>query len=97
MGQGSLPQQNRDGADLVLNVGVDPLQHPLAGVLVRQVGLHLCRGRAERCSRRERLAHPSQHRAGEHRNSGEIQNKYSCPSIYCQSRRTWTKTIQFLN
>lgn len=75
MGQGSLPQQNRDGADLVLNVGVDPLQHPLAGVLVRQVGLHLCRGRAERCSRRERLAHPSQHRAGEHRNSGEIQNK----------------------
>lgn len=34
--------------NLVLNVGVDPLQHPLAGVLVRQVRVHLCRGRTER-------------------------------------------------
>lgn len=33
--------------NLVLNVGVDPLQHPLAGVLVRQVRIHLWGARAE--------------------------------------------------
>lgn len=37
--------------NLVLNVGMDPLQHPLAGVLVRQVRVHLCRGRARHCSK----------------------------------------------
>lgn len=46
---GMVPQDNRDAPpgrtgmlpNLVLNVGVDPLQHPLAGVLVRQVRVHL--------------------------------------------------------
>lgn len=42
-----LPGRTRMVPDLVLNVGVDPLQHPLAGVLVRQVRVHLCRGRTE--------------------------------------------------
>lgn len=53
--QGWFPRENMGGQEnrdtppgrtgmlpnLVLNVGVNPLQHPLAGVLVRQVRVHL--------------------------------------------------------
>lgn len=40
-GQGWYQRRTGMLPNLVLNVGMDPLQHPLTGVLVRQVRVHL--------------------------------------------------------